>query len=148
MDPLVEADARDLVERVRDGDNDAWVTLTDRYVSLLWSVARSMRLSEADAADAVQTTWLRLVEALDGLRDPARVGIEEEILRQVEGQVVDVLVGEGVVRLALRGTVEERQVRRRSRAELGVGDEPVGVGVDDGEAADLGAGVDGEIGGA
>jgi RNA polymerase sigma factor (sigma-70 family) len=74
MDPLAEADTRDLVERVRDGDDKAWVALTDRYVSLLWSVARSMRLADADAADAVQTTWLRLVEALDGLRDPARVG--------------------------------------------------------------------------
>jgi RNA polymerase sigma factor (sigma-70 family) len=74
MDPLAEEETRDLVERVRGGDADAWTALTDRYVGLLWSVARSMRLGEADAADAVQTTWLRLVEALDGLRDPARVG--------------------------------------------------------------------------
>ncbi|MCI0688721.1 MAG: sigma-70 family RNA polymerase sigma factor [Sporichthyaceae bacterium] len=33
-----------------------------------------MRLSHADAADAVQTTWLRLVEHLDRLRDPEHVG--------------------------------------------------------------------------
>lgn len=74
MDPLSEADARELIERVRAGDEAAWAALTDRYVNLLWSVARGMRLSEADAADAVQTTWLHLVEALDTLREPGRVG--------------------------------------------------------------------------
>jgi RNA polymerase sigma factor (sigma-70 family) len=74
MDPLSDVDTRDLVERVRGGDNGAWVALTDRYVNVLWSVARAMRLSDADAADAVQTTWLRLVEALDTLREPGRVG--------------------------------------------------------------------------
>ena len=52
------------------GDQRAWVALTDRYTNLLWSVARGMRLSHADAADAVQTTWLRLVERLDTLREP------------------------------------------------------------------------------
>jgi RNA polymerase sigma factor (sigma-70 family) len=33
-----------------------------------------LRLGEADAADAVQTTWLRLVEHLDTLREPEHVG--------------------------------------------------------------------------
>ena len=66
MEPLRSRDLGDLVARMREGDDEAWTVLTDRYASLLWSVARSMRLSEADAADAVQTTWLRLVEALDG----------------------------------------------------------------------------------
>jgi RNA polymerase sigma factor (sigma-70 family) len=74
VDPLSEADAQDLVIRVRMGDQDAWVALTDRYTNRLWSIARAMRLGEADAADAVQTTWLRLVESLDKLRDSARVG--------------------------------------------------------------------------
>jgi RNA polymerase sigma factor (sigma-70 family) len=74
MGSLSELDTVDLVARVRDGDQDAWVALTDRYTSMLWSVARSMRLSSVDAADAVQTTWLRLVERLDSLREPERLG--------------------------------------------------------------------------
>jgi len=74
MDALGDAEARDLVARVRAGDQDAWLTLTNRYTGLLWSLARGMRLTDADAADAVQTTWLRLVESLDSLREPARVG--------------------------------------------------------------------------
>jgi RNA polymerase sigma factor (sigma-70 family) len=33
-----------------------------------------MRLGPEDAADAMQVTWLRLVEQLDALREPGRVG--------------------------------------------------------------------------
>jgi RNA polymerase sigma factor (sigma-70 family) len=67
-------DTLDLMASVRAGDQAAWTTLTDRYTGLLWSVARGMRLGHADAADAVQTTWLRLVERLDTVREPDKVG--------------------------------------------------------------------------
>src|SRR5262245_10963077 len=62
------------MSQVHAGHADAWVRRTARYNGLLWSMARAMRLGDADAADAVQTTWLRLVENLDSLRDSARVG--------------------------------------------------------------------------
>ncbi len=55
-------------------DHAHWDELVERYSGLLWSVARAHRLSHADAADVVQTTWLRLVENLDRIRDPERVG--------------------------------------------------------------------------
>lgn len=71
---LREHEVEELVQRVRAGDRAAWIALTDRYTGLLWSIARAMRLGEEDAADAVQTTWLRLVERLDTLRDPQRLG--------------------------------------------------------------------------
>jgi len=64
----------DLLSQIRKGDMEAWIALTDRYSNLLWSIARSLRMSDSDAADAVQTTWLRLVENLDAIRDPDRVG--------------------------------------------------------------------------
>jgi RNA polymerase sigma factor (sigma-70 family) len=70
MNSLNDVETRDLVARMRDGDEGAWVALTDRYTNLLWSVARGMRLDRSDAADAVQTTWLRLVESLGSLREP------------------------------------------------------------------------------
>jgi RNA polymerase sigma factor (sigma-70 family) len=69
-----ELPVAELVARSRHGDAAAWRSLTDRYTNLLWSVARSLRMSDADAADAVQTTWLRLVESLDDIRDPERLG--------------------------------------------------------------------------
>jgi RNA polymerase sigma factor (sigma-70 family) len=40
---------------------------------LLWSITRSHRLAVADAADVVQTTWLRLVEHLGRITDPERL---------------------------------------------------------------------------
>jgi RNA polymerase sigma factor (sigma-70 family) len=74
MDSLSDAESGELLSRARAGDAEAWERLTDRYTSLLWSLGRGMRLSHADTADAVQTTWLRLVEHLDDLRNPEGVG--------------------------------------------------------------------------
>ncbi|MET9069816.1 RNA polymerase sigma factor [Streptosporangium sandarakinum] len=56
------------------GDQAAWDTLVNRFSGPLWSVARAYGLSAADAADAVQGTWLRLLESLHTIRDPGRLG--------------------------------------------------------------------------
>lgn len=74
MEPLSDVDTGELVARVRGGDQSAWAALTERYTNLLWSVARGLGLNRPDAADVVQTTWLRLVERLDTLREPERLG--------------------------------------------------------------------------
>lgn len=63
-----------LVRRAAAGDQRAWNELTDEFAGLVWGIARAFRLSDADAADVSQTTWLRLVENLDRLQDPSRVG--------------------------------------------------------------------------
>jgi RNA polymerase sigma factor (sigma-70 family) len=56
------------------GDRRAWDALVTRYAGLVWTVARGMRLGDADAADVSQVTWLRLVENLDRIRDPEALG--------------------------------------------------------------------------
>lgn len=63
----------DLVAAAAAGDSAAWDALVNQYTGLLWSIARGFRLSNADAGDAVQTTWLRLVENLDRIEDPSRL---------------------------------------------------------------------------
>lgn len=63
----------ELVARADAGDQAAWNALVERYTGLLWGVARAHRLSTADSADVVQTTWLRLVENLGGVHDPERL---------------------------------------------------------------------------
>src|SRR4029079_3074194 len=63
-----------LVERVRGGDVNAWNALVDRFAGLSWNVARRHTWSASDAADVSQTTWLRLVEHIDRIQDPERVG--------------------------------------------------------------------------
>jgi RNA polymerase sigma factor (sigma-70 family) len=55
------------------GDAAAWNQLVNQYDGLVWAVARSFRLSSSDAADVVQTTWLRLVEHLDRIEQAERV---------------------------------------------------------------------------
>jgi RNA polymerase sigma factor (sigma-70 family) len=62
-----------LVHRAAEGDPAAWDAIVDEYAGLLWSVVRGFRFNEAQAADAVQTTWLRLVEHVADLRDPAHL---------------------------------------------------------------------------
>src|SRR4051794_4804551 len=68
------SDVAELIRAAAEGDQAAWNGLVDRFNGLVWSVARAHRLGGADASDVVQTTWLRLVEHLDRLQDPERVG--------------------------------------------------------------------------
>lgn len=56
------------------GDQCGWDALVREFAGLVWAVARAHRLHDADAADVVQATWLRLLEHLGDLKDPARVG--------------------------------------------------------------------------
>jgi RNA polymerase sigma factor (sigma-70 family) len=66
-----------VAERVRlaqAGDPEAWAELVRRFDGMLRAVVRGHRLTSADAADVIQTTWLRLTENLDRLQDPSRVG--------------------------------------------------------------------------
>jgi RNA polymerase sigma factor (sigma-70 family) len=63
-----------LVTDAAEGSQQAWDGIVARYNRLVWAVARSFRLAEPDAADVVQTTWLRLVEHLHAVQQPERIG--------------------------------------------------------------------------
>ena len=60
-----------LVTRARNGERQAWDALVERYAPLIWSICRRHRLEAADAEDAAQNVWLKLVDQLDNIRDPA-----------------------------------------------------------------------------
>jgi len=64
----------ELVWAAAGGDESAWRALVDRFNGLVWSVIQGYRLGAADAADVNQTTWLRLAENIDRIREPERVG--------------------------------------------------------------------------
>lgn len=55
------------------GDQAAWDWLVDRYSRLVWGVIRAHGLNHTDAHDAFQLTWLRLLERIGTVRDPARL---------------------------------------------------------------------------
>ena len=48
----------DMVTRAKSGDKQAWDEIVERYASLIWSICRRYRLSEADAEDVGQVVWL------------------------------------------------------------------------------------------
>src|SRR6059058_4121041 len=64
----------ELVRGAAAGDQAAWEEIVDRFAGLVWATARAHRLSRDDAADVAQTTWLRLVENLDRIQHPERLG--------------------------------------------------------------------------
>jgi RNA polymerase sigma factor (sigma-70 family) len=63
-----------LLQSAGGGDERAWTEIVQRYQGLVSAVVRSFRLQDADAHDAEQRTWLRLVEHRAAVRDPERLG--------------------------------------------------------------------------
>jgi RNA polymerase sigma factor (sigma-70 family) len=71
---LSNDEAAMLVTAAAQGDRFAWERIVDAYGRLIWAIARNHRLGPGDAADVSQTTWLRLMEHIDRLSEPGRVG--------------------------------------------------------------------------
>ena len=72
-DPAIESRYERLancLESAREGDNGGLVEFVSTLTPLLWQVAREQGLAHADAEDAVQTAWLRLLRHLDDIRSP------------------------------------------------------------------------------
>jgi RNA polymerase sigma factor (sigma-70 family) len=112
-----EPDAAGLVRRAAEGDQWAWERLVDQYARLVWAMTRDFRLAETDAADVVQATWMRLLEHIDRLEHPARVGswlavtARNECLRTVAARKKIVLIHDNAVLTDVAGpqsAVDER----------------------------------------
>jgi RNA polymerase sigma factor (sigma-70 family) len=71
---LQACDVAQLVRCAAGGDRQAWERLVDQFARLIWSITGEFRLAESDAADVAQTTWLRLLEHIDRIEYPDRVG--------------------------------------------------------------------------
>jgi hypothetical protein len=61
----------ELASRAANGDQNAWNEIVERYSPLILSICRRHGLGRADTTDVAQIVWLRLVEHLASLRDPA-----------------------------------------------------------------------------
>ena len=118
----------DLVRNAGCGDADAWSALVDRFAPVVWSVIRGYRLGFQDASDVSQTTWMRLAENIDRIREPERVGAwlattaGRECLRLLKGNqrqlpTDDVFLAE-VPDRDPAGLPEARTLRSEERAEL------------------------------
>lgn len=133
--PLTE-----LVRAAREGDQSAWDAIVERFLPLVDAIVRRHRLSEADGDDVSQTVWLRLVEHLGDLREPAalpgwiRTTARNECLRAIaaHGRVRPVdpqdsagLGGLDAVEVDVSDerllVAERRQLLREALAELPAG---------------------------
>lgn len=102
MDAAVDAvtEPRRMVAAAAGGDEAAWRALVERYSGLVWSVIRAFRLDGPDAADAFQTTWLRLAEHIARIHDPDRVGAwlatvaRRECLQNIKASARSVATGD------------------------------------------------------
>ena len=63
----------DLLSRLRDGDEEAFVMLVDRYHQPMLRLARSMVSSEAVAEEAVQDTWLAVVRRIERFEERSSI---------------------------------------------------------------------------
>jgi RNA polymerase sigma factor (sigma-70 family) len=96
------ADIASLVRRAAEGDRWAWERLVDQYERLIWAMTRDFKLVENDANDVAQITWLRLLEHIDRIEQPDRVGswlaatARHECLRSLAARKKVVLVQDHV----------------------------------------------------
>jgi RNA polymerase sigma factor (sigma-70 family) len=66
-DPTVVA----LVARASKGDQGAWDEIVERYAPLVWTICARYQLDRQYVDDVGQAVWLRLVENIGTLRQPA-----------------------------------------------------------------------------
>jgi RNA polymerase sigma factor (sigma-70 family) len=62
------------VASAASGDRTGWDALVRQFGGLIRAIAHAHGLRDAHAADVAQATWLKLLEHLDDVREPGRVG--------------------------------------------------------------------------
>lgn len=89
-----------LLRSAKRGNREAWDELVEEFGGMVRAVARSHRLSDTDAADVAQATWLRLLEHVEEINEPARGGAwlattaRRECLSVLRKSQRDILSGE------------------------------------------------------
>jgi RNA polymerase sigma factor (sigma-70 family) len=69
----MEKSDEDLVAACRQGDEEAWSLLAARYQRLIYAIPRRAGLDEDAAADILQQTFLKLLENLQKIQQPAQI---------------------------------------------------------------------------
>jgi RNA polymerase sigma-70 factor (ECF subfamily) len=111
MDEVIVDEDAELLTRLRAGDEDAFMTLVDKYGPLMLRIALTHVRTRAVAEDVVQEAWLGVLQGLD--RFEGRSSLKTWILRIVAN------------RARTRGEREARSVPLSSLAPAAGEDEPV-----------------------
>jgi RNA polymerase sigma-70 factor (ECF subfamily) len=110
MDEVIVDEDAELLIRLRAGDEDAFMTLVDKYGPLMLRIALTHVRTRAVAEDVVQEAWLGVLQGLD--RFEGRSSLKTWILRIVAN------------RARTRGEREARSVPLSSLAPAAGEDEP------------------------
>ncbi len=111
----------ELVIAAADGDGRAWGEIVVRYGDLVRATVAGFRLQQADAADAMQNTWLRALERIGTVRDPERLGgwltttAARECLAVLRRSKREMPVDAFVDQIAWTGPTPETRVLRAER---------------------------------
>jgi RNA polymerase sigma factor (sigma-70 family) len=73
-----------MLEAASRGDAAAWESLIERFGPRLCAIVRTYRLPAHVTDDVLQTTWLRLLEHGDSIRNPAALGAWLETIARRE----------------------------------------------------------------
>jgi RNA polymerase sigma factor (sigma-70 family) len=71
---IQSASVASLVQQASEGHAEAWEELVSRFGGMIAATGRRYRLSASDVAELQQTTWLRLVENINRIEQPERIG--------------------------------------------------------------------------
>ena len=63
-----------MIRAASGGDELAWAAIVDRFAGLVWATRVRTGFARPTPPTSAQTTWLRLVENLDRIKDPERLG--------------------------------------------------------------------------
>ncbi len=107
----------ELLTSLHRGDRNAATEIVHRFSPMLRAVSRRAGVPEHQIADVVQTTWLRLLEAPDSIREPEHLGgwlktvATREAWRTAGLERREVATGDGMLALRSGGpTPEERLI--------------------------------------
>jgi RNA polymerase sigma-70 factor (ECF subfamily) len=94
MSDMSSVSDSDLVRRCRDGDQDAWNELVERYSRYVYAIAvRGFRFSDDDAEDVFQDVFTRIYTRLDTLRDDS--ALRPWIAQLTRRRCLDALASKG-----------------------------------------------------
>ena len=123
-------DLGELVEAAAAGDRRAWTAIVEQFGARVRRVARSCSLAPHDVDDVEQATWMRLLEGIGSIHNPAALGAwlettaRRESLRAIGRNArerpseEDLLINEPVEAIAERRVVEaERRAVMSSALE-------------------------------
>ena len=74
MSVSLDPTTTELLRTAVGGDPAAWEELVRRYEPAVAATVAGYRLQEADARDATQRTWLRMLESHQQIREPEALG--------------------------------------------------------------------------